>query len=761
MVFGKYGKDFFNQPEARELQLQIGALTESRDTLLRRVERAEANLYDLQQVTTNAPAAPAANTLWNGELGHSVNSWFDSSYVSTDKAKECAHFFTHGKPFSPKTFTTIAVADTIPLTAHGLQTAQEVRLSTSGSLPTGLFTASTYFVIVVDANNIKVAINKPNAEAGTAVAVTAGTGSGTHKIYAYLDSTDSRTNNNNFTLKMGQLGGSPHTYYDLRYPDWDLTRGVGRWSIARSVDQPLPSNFVEPGNTLYLAFIAAKRNRYIDIPTTCRLGTGLWDATDGQNDFLAGSLSLSAEVVGTPAVTKERRYRIYIETDRGYSILSNEVTLAGAPDDAYFSSSVNVALSWRSTPGIRNIQIWRYTPASGTYHLLEELSGSTTFIDLNTTLRTGAGYPTATDTDSRRAVTYTLTGELSNINIDYQDPLWSTIRAVIPVPDNYNKGATTGRQWLRTWLTEDCDWLVGEITSDGSDTITAPATDADHPVAWEDGYGLTTSSKFVGLTAKIYNSSGTLIQTTTVVSRVSATQLKLAAAVPAASNQTIRLVGGGFHPIVFDKMHLTFQSNVSWAANPLDVRTLQPVAAPSSSSQGGVGGGGGGGIHNCLRGDVPIEGANGYILAEQLQQGDFLEGENDRPNLTIRVRTAMKFVRPVEVVTSEGVWTLYCTDDERFRRSRWDDRGTPLHQLYNGCHVIVNQDGRALVGEITLKERLPEPVKVYHPMLSGGHYFRAGTFRPNWRRRVKEWLGWAKQATGGVYIHNIKNPTDI
>jgi hypothetical protein len=77
-----------------------------------------------------------------------------------------------------KTFTVLSQAnDTLTMTAHGQVTGSLGQCTTTGGLPTGLSTSTNYYVIVVDANTIKLATSLANAVAGTAVDITgAGTG---------------------------------------------------------------------------------------------------------------------------------------------------------------------------------------------------------------------------------------------------------------------------------------------------------------------------------------------------------------------------------------------------------------------------------------------------------------------------------------------------------------------------------------------------------------------------------------------------------
>jgi hypothetical protein len=68
-------------------------------------------------------------------------------------------------------------------TAHGLISGQKVQFSTTGSLPTGLSTATTYWVNVVNANTFNVATSLANLQAGTYVN-TSSAGSGTQTCTA-------------------------------------------------------------------------------------------------------------------------------------------------------------------------------------------------------------------------------------------------------------------------------------------------------------------------------------------------------------------------------------------------------------------------------------------------------------------------------------------------------------------------------------------------------------------------------------------------
>lgn len=83
-------------------------------------------------------------------------------------------------PPTTKTITAVSsAADTLTVTAHGLATGNPVNLS--GTLPAPLV-AGTYWVIVIDANTLKIALSKSDALAGTAVDLTGSTTGGSVKI---------------------------------------------------------------------------------------------------------------------------------------------------------------------------------------------------------------------------------------------------------------------------------------------------------------------------------------------------------------------------------------------------------------------------------------------------------------------------------------------------------------------------------------------------------------------------------------------------
>lgn len=83
------------------------------------------------------------------------------------------------------TFTATAATDVCTLTGpttHNQVTGDgPVQLTTTTTLPAGLSLATNYWLIVVDASNVKLATSRANALAGTAVNIT-DAGTGTHTM---------------------------------------------------------------------------------------------------------------------------------------------------------------------------------------------------------------------------------------------------------------------------------------------------------------------------------------------------------------------------------------------------------------------------------------------------------------------------------------------------------------------------------------------------------------------------------------------------
>lgn len=720
-------------------------------------------------------SAPVANLLWNGEINHSVNTWHDTTASSDDKAKEAAWWFAHNKPAPARNFSTIGTINQIDITAHGYETGTSVDLITTGTLPTGgaspLAVSTPYYIFVVNANAVRLASTLALALAGTPdKTFDVGTGTGTHTVQPLLLAADARTTSVNSTLK-----GTTHANYLQQYSRWNHLSGWAELTGTSSADCILPTNVIDATTPLArLNIIAAKRNKFIELPSDCLLNAGIWDNTSGEREFLTGSVGFTANVIGTPAQTVERRYRVFITSDKGFSILSNEVTLLNAPKDGFFNASTNVLLGWKQQAGQLQVDIVEFLPNGGTgggapeYRLLNQVSASTTYIHQGSFLSILGGYPTANST-SLSAQFATSEGELDLLSTNGVSPSWTFINFPIPIADTYDKSLTTGRQWLRIWLSKGANLFVENITTDGTTTILAaePAFEAEYDALFDAG----------NLTVQVFDSNDTLIATTTVVSRTDDTHLVLGTAIIGGTGRKIRIVGGGFHGILFDKVNLGYQQNTSFTPNPFDTRSLPPAASPTQSTQGGdtsgsgggeTGGGTGtGGGISCVAGGTLIkmhekqDKLQIWRPIEKIRPGERIAAAAVFPNILVRIKTGVGYTR---IVRSRNGCEIECTDTERFVVSPDDSDGTPLFSLRTGDSVLTEINGRIEPSEIVLiSSHSSEKKRVYTPSLSGSKIFIGGTIAKDalfWKWLLRRIQFWRKETnktySGGFVLHNLK-----
>jgi hypothetical protein len=146
-----------------------------------------ANIKDYQQldivIRKQAGAASVANTNLAGLTFLFRKTSTDSSTTTNMVDRIKYEFIAASGTFTFVDADVSTANDTITETAHGLLTGSAFTLSNSGgALPTGLAAATTYYAIKVDADTFKVATSAANANAGTAIDITAAAGGGTHTL---------------------------------------------------------------------------------------------------------------------------------------------------------------------------------------------------------------------------------------------------------------------------------------------------------------------------------------------------------------------------------------------------------------------------------------------------------------------------------------------------------------------------------------------------------------------------------------------------
>ena len=575
-----------------------------------------------------------------------------------------------------------------------------------------------------------------------------------------LDFTNSETSSTNQTLKM--VG---HSTYDPAYSDWDGVRGVGRFEGLTTIDAPLVLNSATPGKTECLGMILAKRNPSeggtVSIPDSCLIYAGIWDNTTGQLDWLHGStFALNASVRGTPAGTTERRYKIFGQTDRGYTFLSTEVILANAPNDASFTSaggSADVYLTWTALPGVLIYNVYRHDVVAGKFRLLESIgNGANSYADngsINVDDDAG-GYPSASNAE---AIAYVASypGVLSQINTDGVDASWTSFFLNIPIPATYDQSLTTGNQVLRIGLTEPlARYVTDAVVVNGDNTVTSATA-------------MFTASD-VGLTVTLTSEDGLNETVTTIASVTNDTEIELTDAPDwDGTNATLFIESGGDHGLLVDLCHLSYVPGAVFGPYVDDLnRTLQPTATPNGSSQGGVGTGGGntvpgeGGIA-CVALDQPIIAYIGERLCglrlSELGAGELIFNGDLHCNRIDKILYGST-TNLVIIRTWNGV-ELQCSPSHPIITGRLDTQGRPAGKLKVDDFVLTVINGRIERSRIKEVIHTQQPAEVGMPRLTGTHLYAAGKrYAPTlWHRAWFHVKHWFKSDVVGIMGHNAKN----
>lgn len=555
--------------------------------------------------------------------------------------------------------------------------------------------------------------------------------------------------NPNTTLKTPD-----HADYDPAYCDWDSADGVARLNGTHTIDFPFPSNIGGPGKTLYIVFIAARRTQYISLPTPFRIYCGIWDNTIGQRDFIQASaaFTVNAEVVNSPSSTTERRYRLHARTDRGYTFLSDEVTVASAPSDVAFATddpAPYVQLSWTQLPnnqGILSYDVYRYDVAANEYWLLAAATnGQRTYQDNNEALRQVSGYPTATY-DRGIAYVATTSGNLTNLAVNGVSPAWSTLAVPIQLPPNYNQSNTTSEQWLRIGQNQAADVLVTAQITSGETSVNSP--DGQFTVEME------------GLMATFTEGGNT--QTVELDTYISETEFTTVDPLTfSAKSASMLIIGGGFHGVLVDLIHASFQSGTTWSPNGEDLtRVLQPLAAPDGSFQGGTGiggsgneGGGDGGIR-CLAEGYPVltltDGGKIFRTAvEMLNKFFTVKSETPLAPNFVYSNERHKCANIWRVATER--WEIECSPTHPLITSQLDHRGVPVCNLKPGDLTLIELNGQISQEALTVCEATGKGGWVRQLSLYPRHNYVAGKAkRTFWQKLFR------RNPVGGFVQSNVK-----
>lgn len=678
---------------ARDVRENRALLESSAET----IQSLQQNVQNLGTVIANTPppSGQIDNLLRNSVPRHSWDTWCNTTPVAGDQQKEAAHIFTQEPDTAQEVFTGAITSGTPNLTIAsdgdlfdvsndaGKEIVVEGAGTSGANLVTTILSVSSTTAVVLNTNALTTVSNARVRWRLQTIAKT---------------STKTGTATVNQTLKSSDHSGFSSNIVD---PRWNKSFGYVELGSKNTINFPIGfwnnttnsfvfQNLIEPSKTLHFQVRVARKNIFIKPRGFIKVD--LCDNSSGKKQIIEGGrFTLEVEARGTPGVTVSSEYKIIARDGYENVLESNIVTLNRPTDAEFITDVVYMYLSWGSVSGARIYEVWRRT--GSTYSKLAEIfNGQTAYADNNVVPDVpvpASGFP-ASSGRFPQATAITQSGGLDLIIVDGDSFGWNTVKLPVNIPSLYNMTGTT-EQWLRMYLTQECDREMTDGVADSTTTLTSAtaAFEADD----------------AGLTIIIDNGEDAPFETT-INSITSATEIELDAAVPfTASNCTITIIKGGRNGLLFREFGLSL-ANGEYAANHDDTQAAQPLAAnPSSGSSGGTGGGNGG--INCIRFDMPVEmyspPTNGAaqiieLPADNVQIGNFLFSGNIMPNCVIQKKVL--WVDCLLEIRAGGK-TLFCTPSHpMFRDFSGFDQKTPAHEFHVGDTIAQRINGRDELNKI-------------------------------------------------------------
>lgn len=495
-----------------------------------------------------------------------------------------------------------------------------------------------------------------------------------------------------------------HTGYDPVFATWRLPSGTAAFGSTKSLDCQLPGTLILPSRQYFIGFICAKSNAYIVFPNTAYIYTGFWLNNTADSYWIKGSnpFTLTGAVIGNPATTTDRKYKVFARTDRATSFLSTELDFPTAPDDTAFSLGASVSLTWPRLNDIGIISYDVYRNTGSTFTLLQEVeSGANTYVDNNVQELNVIGYPTATDDRSiALTTTRTLTTEsvLDTMAVDGVSARWSTLSFPIPVPFDYDAGTPPisgddGLQWLRIG--------VGGLTGDYAD-LDLPLVTVSGGTTVTTTYGL--FEDFMAsdsLAVRLDN--GVTTYTSTIVAFIDSDHITIGDTIPDGDYDLYIIGGAGPHCIYIDCVQASYADGATFSNNDSDLtppRPQFPRARPNGSNQGGTGGtgepGGGGEPNNgCPEENEPISVLFGNSVMQKrsgdVKVGDVVVSGNIAPNYMDQVERI--WCADLWIIETQNGCSLTASPTHPVHRNNLDRHGTPMEVLTSRSKVLTVVNG--------------------------------------------------------------------
>ena len=242
---------------------------------------------------------------------------------------------------SPATF--VAVTDTSNLTANppsgnavvvtrAFTTGEKVRLTTAGSLPTGLALATDYYVIAVDATHVKFATTAANAYAGMAMTISGGSGVMTLRLYSGIVTAYQQLLKAEFSAGTSD-GITP--WQEYAFPDLNVLRDTLVVKV-NSVPFTRVDNMALSGATDKVYQLVYNT----DQSSLIRFGNGTYGEIPGAFEIMVtyaigGGADSNVSVLGS--------INVYAGSDANVSGVSNPIAFTGGADPVDIQTAKEIA----------------------------------------------------------------------------------------------------------------------------------------------------------------------------------------------------------------------------------------------------------------------------------------------------------------------------------------------------------------------------------------------------------------------------------
>jgi len=233
--------------------------------------------------------------------------------------------------------------DNIAITSHGLVTGDKAVLTSSGTLPAGLSLATTYYIVRIDANNIKLASSYANSLVPTVVDITAAAGGGTHSVTSggAKFKSDASTVYSNLAQPgfYAHKNASDQTWNAAGDTPAKVTFGTQRWFRGAASDYA-SSTYTVPVAGIWQ--VVSQVTFYTTVATfTYRIFIYKNGSRINEAEFVAGAASASGQNELTPRITLIDSFaasdtiEIYCESNRNHS--GTTATIKGNDKQTFFN----------------------------------------------------------------------------------------------------------------------------------------------------------------------------------------------------------------------------------------------------------------------------------------------------------------------------------------------------------------------------------------------------------------------------------------